>query len=519
MHSTGHFELRLLIAVIILAICPMLNAADDPKVVFESLYGEQVRQAASTHQTDDDVALAQQLHKAAITAKADPALMAVLCENAYEFGRKDLKGYNAAIAAMQLLAEQQPDRVSDCREKMTDLYERLYRNPRLLRNVRVQAGQRWVQTLMQMAEDHIAADEFAQAHAMLRKAQPIASTTAPKQVDAIRRRLIQVAEAMRTFKQIDQLKGRLKANPDDHATGDQLVRTYLVQLDDPMEAQKYTFLTNDESLKQFVSLANQSTDLSHEQLLTLGDGYRDLADQAEGNSQSRMFMRAQQAYAQYLKAHTEEDADRLKATLAQQMVESTLKKIGRAPAPIGSTPPDTEKTTATNGTGASDADNAAQVPDPIAQIYDSLPEDARPDNNGRWGLVAQSRADAWLQESLKGKPFEVVGYLLNVQAATKDRAGNWYIYVHFYRHTAIGKTTKLSIISVRLQDGKEQDKTLMAMQMKKGQGAKITGTIHSAKTNGDELRFTIKPANITLVPTRPGEGGQSPGGAIIIMGG
>ena len=85
-----------------LALCSPSIGADDPNRTYESLYGAEARKVSASYTKRDDVAFAAQLLEAAHDAPDSPALQALLCEKAYEFGVRHRDGLLSAAGAMRL---------------------------------------------------------------------------------------------------------------------------------------------------------------------------------------------------------------------------------------------------------------------------------------------------------------------------------------------------------------------------------------------------------------------------------
>ena len=77
----------------------------------QSLYGDELKRVAATRDVGDDLVLAAKLLEAARAADAQPALLAVLCEKAFDLAAEDPRGHETALAAADLLARRVPERV------------------------------------------------------------------------------------------------------------------------------------------------------------------------------------------------------------------------------------------------------------------------------------------------------------------------------------------------------------------------------------------------------------------------
>jgi hypothetical protein len=92
----------------------------------QSLYGAELNRVAATRDVADDLALAAKLLEAARAADAQPVLLAVLCEKAFDLAAEDPKGYETALAAAELLARKVPQRAEAMQERVLSVRQRQY---------------------------------------------------------------------------------------------------------------------------------------------------------------------------------------------------------------------------------------------------------------------------------------------------------------------------------------------------------------------------------------------------------
>ena len=131
---------------------------------------------------------------------------------------------------------------------------------------------------------------------------------------------------------LQQYLNRLKADPKDAVTAKQLVLLYVMELDAPEKARKYTFLLNDPELKTNVSLANKPADqLNGDEAYTLGKWYHQLAGGVRTTLKGPLLVRSITYFQRFLSLHEAEDRDDLKkteATLTIKTLEKDLKALG-----------------------------------------------------------------------------------------------------------------------------------------------------------------------------------------------
>jgi formylglycine-generating enzyme required for sulfatase activity len=323
---------RLALAAILLA-GSVAAATDEAADTFNKLYGEDLNRVAATPLPADDVALAKQMLEDAKKAEDQPAFLALLCEKAYELAAKDPSEYATARAAMDLLAVKVPEKKVECLQKSAALYQKQYAAAR--GEAKTKAGESVITALGALAEAQVAAEDIDAAVMTLRQAVAIATAIKSESKAALQTQVENLASQQKVEKQIAALKARLDANPKDAASRKEMVRLYLVEMDDPGEAAKFLDEANDEAMRKYVPAAAKPIEDAPELACTqLGDWYKGLADQATAPaSKGAMFRRAQAYYLRFLELHTAEDLGRTAATLALKKIEDTLAKLGPAPQP------------------------------------------------------------------------------------------------------------------------------------------------------------------------------------------
>jgi len=320
---------RLAAAAILLASSlPVLagEAAD----TFNKLYGEDLKRVAATPLPADDVSLAKQMLGDAKEAGDQPALLSLLCEKAYELAVKDASGYATATAAMDLLAGKVPEKKIECLQKNAALYQKQYTAAR--GEAKTKAGEDVITALSALAEAQTAAGDSDAAGTTLRQAIAIATAIRSENKAALQARLENLAPRQKVEKQIAALKAKLDADAKDEVSRKELVRLYLVEMDNPAEAAKFLDETLDEATRKYVPAAVKPIGDAPELACTeLGDWYRGLADQAATPaSKGAMLRRAQAYYQRFLELHTAEDLARTAATLTLKRIEDALAKCGAA---------------------------------------------------------------------------------------------------------------------------------------------------------------------------------------------
>ncbi|MDH3583714.1 MAG: hypothetical protein OER86_05820, partial [Phycisphaerae bacterium] len=103
--------------------------------------------------------------------------------------------------------------------------------------------------------------------------------------------------------ELSEIRRRIRLNRADLAAIDRLIDLCIVQLDDPAEARKYTFLLDATTRERVTLAARPIDDLSPAQCLHLGDWYAKLSQRAKGGAAAGMKRRARNYYRRFLAMH------------------------------------------------------------------------------------------------------------------------------------------------------------------------------------------------------------------------
>jgi hypothetical protein len=323
------FVTRAAVAALLLALVPLVSA-DEAEDAFNQLYGDDLKRVLATPAPADDIALAKQLLDAAQKAEKQPALLALLCEKAYDLAAKDASGYATATAAMGLLGEKVPGKKVEALRKTAAIYQKQYATARA--DAKTKAGEALIQALSTLAAAQAEAGDIDAAGASLKQALTIATAIKSDAKAAIQAQLEGLAPREKMEKQIAALKAKLEKNPEDAASRKELVRLLLVEEDNPAEAAKFLDESLDDAMRKYVPAAAKPLEDAPELACKeLGDWYRGLADQAQvPASKGAMLRRAQGYYERFLDLHKDEDLARTTAALMLKKIEDAL---ARLPAP------------------------------------------------------------------------------------------------------------------------------------------------------------------------------------------
>ena len=322
-----NFARRLALATILLASSVPV-AADEAADTFNKLYGDGLKRVAATPATDDDVALAKQMLEDAKEAGDQPAFLSLLCEKAYDLAARDASGHPTATAAMDLLAGEVPEKKIECLQKNVGICQRQY----VAARGDAKAGEALIEALTVLADAQAAAEDVDGTGATLRQALIVATRIRSESKAALQAQLAGLGAQQKTEKQIAALRAKLERDPEDAASREELVRLYLVEMDDPVEAAKFVDETIDEATRKYVPAAAKPPEEAPELACNeLGDWYHGLADQATvPASKGAMLHRAKAYYERFVNLHQADDLARTGATLMLKKIEDALARLGPA---------------------------------------------------------------------------------------------------------------------------------------------------------------------------------------------
>ncbi len=307
-----------------------LGAAEEqsPQAVFDALFGPEVQRVTATASSEDDLALAKSLLGAARTYHDRPALVAVMCERVGTLAGKDPAGVPVAIEAAALVARLVPERRVEALTRIADLRQRIYTAAR--GGERAAAADELIAAMATLGDAHLEQRQYEPAAIQYRKANAIATSVQSKHLPAIKARLERVLARQTLDKQIQSLRARIEGG--DRAAGPDLVKIYLVEFDDPAEARKYAFLTDDPAMATNIRNATRPVaELDATASFEMGEWYRGLAAEARFDvSKAAMLKRAAAHYEQFLQQHPAEGLVRTKANLASNRVQQDLAALNIA---------------------------------------------------------------------------------------------------------------------------------------------------------------------------------------------
>jgi len=187
---------------------------------FQSLFGADLARVKATRDVKDDLELAARLVAAVKDAKSQPALMALLCEKAYELSCFIPEGQATALAAMETEAEAIPAKAVACADRVVEIRQKQFDAAR--GEERVKAGQTLIEALLAGDDARAAATPPADATRLLRRALAVATAAKSDRRANIEARL-----------RLEDYKRAVEKTPQDPAARDRLVHMAVVECDDP----------------------------------------------------------------------------------------------------------------------------------------------------------------------------------------------------------------------------------------------------------------------------------------------
>jgi len=273
--------------------------------VYLDLYGARAARVDKTPSTYDDRLFGRELFGAAKASADSPALRAVLCHKSFAYSVKDPGGHAEAISVMRWLITQDPSQRGRCLPSLRRAHEAWRRHSRGAERKDAMVGM--VNVMLEEADMLAAGRSNTQTlvsasglyDRALRLATAMGWSMANRQV--IRKKLMLANRQVVTHRRIALAKSRLKSNPTDAVAAKEMIMMYVVDLDRPDQARRYTFLAGDGTLADRVHrTAFKPTALSAEQLYDLGVWYNKLSARASLESRWLSQLRAEAYLGQFL---------------------------------------------------------------------------------------------------------------------------------------------------------------------------------------------------------------------------
>lgn len=306
---------------------------------FESVYGAECKRVEASPGAADDAALAVRMVADLKAKEPSPELAAAVCDKAYELGVKAAPGWEAAVEAMEILAERSPDKAGACWDRIAAIRQKQFdtsRGPR-----RTVAGEMLIEALIFAGDSMQRAGATAEASALYEKAMKTATIVRSDRQEEIQARQEAVAAGQgasdtrqKAEARAADLKAKLEADPKDAATRKALVQAYLVDLDDPARAGPLVDESFDGQTRECLAiLGKPAAQVTDSECLAVAQWYEGLAGGASAASKPAMLRRVKASYTQYLALHKAEDAIRSQVAAGLKSTNEALAAL--APAPVG----------------------------------------------------------------------------------------------------------------------------------------------------------------------------------------
>lgn len=298
---------------------------------FNELFGKEVKRVKGTPEAADDIVLADQLITAAKSSDDRPDLQAVLLDQAYNLASATPDGYESAESAMRLLAEKVPAKKNVAEAKIVSLYQRGYE--RSTGDQKKEAGEQYLSFLLSEADDKLKGKDYAGAMMLFQKSRPIAFSIRSDRKDEVMAKIEYYSILAKSQQRIELYQKRLESNPWDKVSHTNLFDLFLVDMDDPSSAAKYSKISGDEKKSKLVPLATTKLeDLTEAQALELSGWYEELANGAIPPAKAPMLSRAKVYTAVFLQKHESDDIQKAAATLSLKRIDEALSKAPLPPA-------------------------------------------------------------------------------------------------------------------------------------------------------------------------------------------
>lgn len=402
-------------AAAICGICLCLSVraeavADDPKQLFDSVFGGRYKDVLRTRDTADDLALAVELIESAATVKDSPAFSVLLYTKAYELAKRDAGGLEIADRSLTNLATVEGQKTEDIAGKRIELYEEQFRRER---DQREAIGNLLVDLYIEHAGTLIHGQKIDEAFVVYRKASGIARAVKSPRTAELADLRRQAALHKRIAIKLKSLHSKLDGG--DTGAADEIIQTYLVELDDPMSASEFALVSTNAILKEMVKLAGEPLNgLDEKQALQLAKWY-DLQSRTAQVGELAALTRAEAYYKRFFEQHANSDTASFAAGVALKGVQKKLAgrsvKTTLVASSVGSTTvgagPSTTGGSTNSGTGAKSGPVSTKLTGAMGEkICDTLAA-----KSSVRGLVAEGKAfsgpDGDGRRGANGLAFEV----------------------------------------------------------------------------------------------------------------
>lgn len=332
-------SIRLIAAIVVflLSLQSAFASADEAKKVFDSLFAPKIKAVSATIDRGDDIALGKEMLAIAKTSEGQPDLLALLCDQVHDLCIKHADGFAIAVESQQFLADNVETKRAGAQEKLTTLLTRQMTAGKA--DERESAGESLIALLISMGDEKFEKKQYAEAAGDYRRAVTVATQRKAASLEEAKAKLEFAAARDRAVKNLARLQEKLLKDANDFATAEEIVKLYVIELDDPAGAVPYLNRVKDTALKENTKLASASVStFDGTSSRKLADWYRSLAERSDRRSKIAMLRRAKTLYDRCLELETNEGSSRSAVELLSNAVMNDLKKIEAAGDIVAVTP-------------------------------------------------------------------------------------------------------------------------------------------------------------------------------------
>jgi formylglycine-generating enzyme required for sulfatase activity len=390
--AEGRIMLKALGLQILMAACVLLasgaagaNDAETDKFIAQVISGARTNSARSAKLVEAAAALTDQ-----------PKIRLAILEKALFFGMKTPvtpAGCKAASAALDMLENEFPDKKDQWATKRAVICGMGYRCART-RSDKQEAGGKYLTALMAAAKIHEANSNWTQAATMYRQASPVDTYLKMGGSVDIRRKLKNASHMALVARRAVQYAASLKKDPSKASTRTALIKTLVVELDDPKAAMAHLNEDVDEFWRTYIPLAAKDlSELPEAQCLELAQWYsKELATKTSSSSgKSVSLRRARSYYQRFGELHTTGDMQAFRAKSALSEVEKQLAKLTAPPLVKVRKPTRRGGKLATLSLGNNVTVKLVRIPAGRFTMSSPISETGRRDHEGRQRIVTISK--------------------------------------------------------------------------------------------------------------------------------
>lgn len=330
--------MRLSLLLVLFFAWPTSNATAAPapdneaQLIFDQLFAKRVAAAKATRDSEDDVAVAGDLLSAADTSADSPALVILLCDQAYDLSNRHEEGHETAVKAMTVLLVAVPAKEAYCQQRLLDIHERRYRAANA--EDRPVIGDEMIEAAVAAGTALMEQGDFKSAALIYRKVLTVARSIKSPHFDKITSSMQFATHRTSLQRKIDSLEKRLVGDGKDASAHATLFMIYVTELNDPQTATMHMAMGTEETdpARKLLPLASKSiADVDEANCMALGEWYRTLADSSKRFAKTQMLERSKAYFDRFLTLHETDDLRRTQAVLRQQQVADQLKKLAPTP--------------------------------------------------------------------------------------------------------------------------------------------------------------------------------------------